>query len=255
MIPVQYISDIHLEFLHIEEIKSKARKIIPICPILILSGDIGNPFYKGYKLFIEEMSNKFEKAFIISGNHEYYGGKSIEETDTQIKSIVNEYKNISYLQNSYEDYKGIRYIGTTLWSNISNSEYSEYKINDVNCIKNMDIDLYNNLHKQSVEFLKETLETLETLEINCILITHHLPSYKLIHKDFMDPKVSMYNQWFASSLDDIMIQYGNNIKGWFYGHTHLPNISNLYGINMYCNPIGYKGENGKHDYNKNVIIE
>jgi hypothetical protein len=250
MLTIQYISDIHLEFLHIEEIKSKARKIIPICPILILAGDIGNPFQKGYKLFIEEMNNKFEKVFIISGNHEYYGGKSMEETEIQIKDIIKDYKNVSYLQNSYEDYNGIRYIGTTLWSNITDPNY---KINDVYSIKEMDIDLYNNLHKQSVEFLTKTLS--QSKEYNCILITHHLPSYKLIDKIFMDQKVSMYNQWFASCLDDIMIQYSSNIKGWFYGHTHLPNITNLYGVDTYCNPVGYKGENSKPDYNKIVVTK
>ena len=250
MIPIQYISDIHLEFLHIEEIKSKARKIVPVCPILILSGDIGNPFHKGYKLFIEEMNNKFEKVFIISGNHEYYGGKSMEETDIQIKDIVKECVNVSYLQNSYEDYKGIRYIGSTLWSNITDPNY---KINDVDYIKKMDIDSYNSIHQQSVEFIIKTLS--QSKEYNCILITHHLPSYKLIDEKFMNQTVSIYNQWFASSLDDILIQYSSIIKGWFYGHTHLPNITNLYGVNTYCNPVGYKGENSKPDYNKNVIIK
>jgi len=85
MNPIQYISDIHLELLHIEEIKSRINKIIPVCPTLILAGDIGNPFHQGYKLFIQEMNNKFEKVFLVSGNHEYYGGKSIEETDTNQK--------------------------------------------------------------------------------------------------------------------------------------------------------------------------
>jgi hypothetical protein len=117
----------------------------------------------------------------------------------------------------------------------------------------MDIDLYNSLNQQSVEFIIKTLS--QSKEYNCILITHHLPSYKLIHNNFMHPKVSMYNQWFASSLDHIMIEYSSNIKGWFYGHTHLSNITNLYGVNTYCNPVGYKGENSKPDYNKNVIIE
>jgi hypothetical protein len=249
MVQVQYISDIHLEFMHIEEIKSKIRKIIPICPILILAGDIGNPFHKGYKLFIHEMSNKFEKVFIISGNHEYYGGKSIEETEIEIKKIVNEYINVSYLQNSYEDYNGIRYIGTTLWSKVIDPDY---KINDINCIKSMDIELYNNLNIESVDFLEKTLKISDS---NCILITHHLPSYELIHKDFMEPKISMYNQWFASSLDEMIIEYNKKIKGWFYGHTHFSSISNLYNVNMYCNPVGYKRENPIIDYNKVVIID
>jgi len=248
MLPVQYISDIHLEFRHIEEIKSIIRKIIPVCPILIFAGDIGNPFYNGYNLFIQEMSNKFEKVFLISGNHEYYGGKSIEETDDQIKNIVKDYINVSYLQNSYEDYKGIRWIGTTLWSNVIESDY---KINDIYSIKNMSIEMYNKLHQSSVEFLTKILDI---DSVKCIIITHHLPSYKLINESFLDPKVSMYNQWFAGSLDDIIIKYNDKIKGWFYGHTHIPLDIMIHNINTYCNPIGYKGENRKIEYNKYTHI-
>lgn len=251
MLQVQYISDIHLEFMHIKKIESITRKIIPVHPILILCGDIDNPFSKGYNFFIQEMSNKFEKVFLISGNHEYYGGKSIEETEIQIKNIVKDYKNVSYLQNSYEDYKGIRWIGTTLWTNVIETEY---KINDIYSIKNMSIETYNNLHKQSVDFLTKILDETEN---NCIIITHHLPSYKLINESFLDSKVSMYNQWFAGSLDDIIIKYNDKIRGWFYGHTHIPLDIIIHKVNTYCNPIGYKGENPKKEYNKytNVYIQ
>ncbi len=246
MISIQYISDIHLEFLHIEKIKSITRKIIPISPILVLAGDIGNPFHSGYELFIKEMALKFEKIFLITGNHEYYGGKSIEETEDKIRSIVYLYKNVSYLQNSYEDYKEFRWLGTTLWSKISDSSYN---INDIYSIKNMTKDTYNSLHQKSIDFLRDSLE--EKNDIKYIIITHHLPSYKLIDEQFLDPKVSMYNQWFASSLDEsIMIKYNDRIKGWFYGHTHIPFKGTLYNINLYCNPVGYKGENKKIEYNK-----
>jgi len=249
MIPIQYISDIHLEFRHIEEIKSIIRKIDPVCPILILAGDIGNPFYQGYRLFLEEMSKKFEKIFLISGNHEYYGGKSIEETEIQIRNISDKYNNISYLQKSYEDYKGIRFIGTTLWSNVNDPTY---KINDTKSIKDMSVEMYNKLHQDSVDFLTKTLE--EMSDIKCSIITHHLPSYKLIDKEFLDPKVSMYNQWFAGSLDDIMISHQDNIIGWFYGHTHRASDTVINNINTYCNPVGYKGENRSINYNKYIIL-
>ena len=99
---IQYISDIHLEFLHIEAVESIIRKIIPIDPIMVLAGDIGNPFSKNnyYEKFIEEMSKKFEKVFLISGNHEYYHN-NIDMVEEKIKTVTSKYNNVTYLQNSY----------------------------------------------------------------------------------------------------------------------------------------------------------
>lgn len=105
---IQYISDIHLEFLHIEAVKSIICKIIPTAPIIVLAGDIGNPFSKNnhYEKFIEEMSKKFEKVFLISGNHEYYHN-NIDMVEEKIKTVTSKYMNVTYLQNSYEDYNNI----------------------------------------------------------------------------------------------------------------------------------------------------
>ena len=44
MIAFQYISDIHLEFIHEKAMKSLLRNIIPKESICILAGDIGNPY-------------------------------------------------------------------------------------------------------------------------------------------------------------------------------------------------------------------
>ena len=246
MIPIQYISDIHLEFLHIEEVKSIVRKIIPVAPTLIIAGDLGNPFASNshYKLFLEEMSRKFEKVFVIAGNHEYYGGKSIEEVEMKIQEIVEDLPNTTYLQNSYEEYMGVRWIGTTLWSQLDNPTKN---INDMYRIKGMDMERYNMLHREAKERLSVMLEE---STIPCIVTTHHMPSYSLIDKNYDDPH---YNMWFASHMDNMIDMYKERIKCWVYGHTHMANQSDLY-VTMLCNPIGYKGENPKRNYNVVKII-
>jgi predicted MPP superfamily phosphohydrolase len=241
---IQYISDIHLEFLHIEEVKSRIRKIIPIAPIIILAGDIGNPFGKNnhYELFIEEMSKKFEKVFLISGNHEYYHN-DINNVEERIKLITSKYSNVSYLQNSYEDYNNIRWIGSTLWSHL---ESPTKFINDVSTIHNMTVDKYNTLHNTAVESIGEMIKG---SELQCIVITHHMPSYQLIDKKYYDDN---YNMWFACHLDYMMEEHQNKILGWFYGHTHTVNNTIINGVVTLCNPIGYKGEN--HNINYNMFI-
>jgi predicted MPP superfamily phosphohydrolase len=247
MIALQYISDIHLEFLHIEEVKSRARKIIPSASIIVLAGDIGNPFGKNnhYELFIEEMSKKFEKVFIISGNHEYYHN-NINNVEEKIKMITSKYNNVTYLQNSYEDYNNVRWIGSTLWSQLDNPTKF---INDVSTIHNMTVDRYNMLHTTAVKSIQENIKF---SELQCIVITHHMPSYQLIDMKYYDEN---YNMWFASHLDNMMKEYQNKILGWFYGHTHTVNNTIINGVMTLCNPVGYKGENYKIDYNMIINLK
>jgi len=88
-------------------------------------------------------------------------------------------------------------------------------------------------------------------KISCVVITHHMPSYKLIDEKYYDDN---YNMWFASHLDNIIIQHKQKIKGWIYGHTHSANRCVLHDVKMYCNPLGYKGENKKPNYNESDVL-
>jgi predicted MPP superfamily phosphohydrolase len=130
---IQYVSDIHLEFY------SKLPKITPVADVLVLAGDIGYPTSKIYVQFLKEMNTLFKKVFLITGNHEYYADKHIEDIDTQIQQIINsnDLKNISFLNCSYEDYEGYRFVGATLWSHIDNPSYT---INDTTQIKDFSVE-------------------------------------------------------------------------------------------------------------------
>jgi len=107
----------------------------------------------------------------------------------------------------------------------------------------MTIEHYNHLYCQSLDFLTNAVENSST----CIIITHHLPSYQLIHSTYLNNPM---NQWFAS----IMLKYNDKVKGWFYGHTHFPLDIVLHGIPTFCNPVGYKQERDKVEYNKMCSI-
>jgi hypothetical protein len=72
------------------------------------------------------MNSKFKKIFIIAGNHEFYNNrKDIENTKLKIKEIcdLDGFENITFLDNSYEDYGGYRFMGSIIWTHISKREY------------------------------------------------------------------------------------------------------------------------------------
>lgn len=236
---IQYISDIHLEFLNLNEVQLLISKIIPKADICILAGDIGNPYSKYYRLFLEYINNSFKKTFLIAGNHEYYKN-SIIETKLYIKAVCESFLNISFLDNSFEDYEGSRFIGTTLWTEITNPNYT---VNDIKYINNFSIYDYNKLFYEAREFLEKSIVP------NSIIITHHLPLNDLTHPKYMSGPISNYNQWFNANLDCFVKNNTSNIKGWFYGHTHTRSIQQLYGVNFYCNPLGYPKENNYKDIN------
>jgi predicted MPP superfamily phosphohydrolase len=237
---LRYFSDLHLEFIKPHKIE-KFIKQIPsgIDEICILAGDIGNPHQPNYDTFMKYISQNFKKTFVIPGNHEYYNKlKTIQETNNYMKDYFQRFKNISYLNNSYEHYEGSCFIGTTLWSKITNPEY---KINDVYNIPNFDYNQYNQLHITSVDFLERAIDDSQ----NCVVITHHVPSSSLIDVKYKTERMLPYNQWFYADMDELIRAKGDKIKCWFYGHTHTPSNVVINGIPFLCNPIGYPGENNK----------
>jgi Icc-related predicted phosphoesterase len=268
-IDIQYISDIHLEFYSFNKIAKIANKIIPKSKILVLAGDIGKPvsrikktqakINKCYEYFLNLLSIKFDKIFLITGNHEYYNnlGVSIEEVNKTIKTICENINksNVIFLNNDYYDYNGYRYIGTTLWTEVD--ENPSKKLNDLSQIPNMTPLLYNELHYNSVDFLDKILaETAKMANpIPCIIISHHLPLFELIDNTTNTTNTIDLLQWYASDLNELIDDYTNIIKLWIYGHTHYKNMQTIKNIIFAANPIGYSTEMTDQKFVKTVCIQ
>ncbi len=243
---LRYLSDLHLEFIKSNKINNFVKNIAKSDPeeILILAGDIGYPFSDNYKVFMDHISKTFVKSFVICGNHEFYNhNKTIQEIITFLDEFFNDYDNISFLNNSFELYNGYTFVGSTLWSNITDPAY---EINDVYKIKDFDYIKYNALNNISKEYLNEQIN----LNDNIIMITHHMPSFSLIDEKYKLNPTNKYNQWFACDMDKFIEENNKKIKCWIYGHTHTPSFNYLYDIPFMCNPIGYPNENSKVDFDK-----
>ena len=236
---IQYISDTHLELLNQNEYEKLLKNISIVGDVCILAGDIGNPFYHNYESFLRFINFRFEKTFLIAGNHEYYKN-SISQTKTQIKNLVRDFQNITFLDNSFEEYNGFRFIGTTQWTEITDPIY---KINRLNYINNFSINDYNKLFYEAKEFLERSITA------NSIIITHHVPIYDLTDAKYRTSFYNKYNQWYNANLDDFIQKNKTNIRAWFYGHTHSRSVQKYYDTTFYCNPLGYRNENHYDDIN------
>jgi predicted phosphohydrolase len=232
--------------MHQNDYKKLCEKIVPKCDILVLAGDIGNPLHHNdkYKSFLHLMSDRFKKVFLITGNHEYYQNDIIK-TNNEVRELCSSRSNLSFLDNTTELYNGHRFVGTTQWTHISEPKYL---INDFTAIKDMSVNRYNNLHKKSRLFLKESIENSTKIDEKIIVITHHLPIHELTHEKYKIGFMAQYNQCFSADLSDIITKQ-NTIQAWFYGHTHTKTERILFKIPFHCNPLGYDGENNEPDIN------
>lgn len=232
----QYMSDIHLEFY--KDAATITSQMQIKSPILILAGDIGNPYQYNYATFLSFCANHYQKIFLIAGNHEYYQkNETMEQTRKQIMNVISLFPNITFLHNSYEEYLGICWIGSTMWTHIINPQYT---INDTTMIPELTVDKVNELHLESKEFIGSTLH--HYFQKPCVVITHHLPLLELTLPKFKQSFYSKYNQWFATDDMTDIIENQSNILAWVYGHTHEGSIQTFYNREFLCNPFGYPHE-------------
>ncbi len=285
---MRYLSDIHLEFYKTAEYTvANIERSLPKdqCEVLVLPGDIGQPFKSNYFEFLKAMDEKFDKVFVLPGNHEYYNTRrSLDQVNAHIEDLcVNQLSNTTFLSNKVEFYKGYYFVGATQWGDLSGTDAQKFKINDTAAIKDMTAKLFTELYEKDKQFLEQSLneiavknaKNLETLNArNVIVLTHHLPSYALTTKEFLAPPFPSYSGWFSGNLDPIIRTHQNMLKFWVYGHTHTASAqklkfnadgkteSSMVSLReeepdtclFLCNPLGYPRENEILDYDASVTL-
>lgn len=237
------ISDLHLERVHdifpiIYQLTSKLNT--SNYNTLLLCGDICSVLHRdtgtvhnNFKKFLSIIKKHYNCVIYISGNHEYDNAlkynKRIEEIDDIIKKYCDSI-NVVFLQRSkYTHKSGLVFIGCTLWSN-----FDEYTAKRTSGYKNffMDYKAIITIHQNDIDFLSKTIEP------NCIVMTHYLPSFNAIHSTY-SPRKHKYGH-LASNLEYLLTP---NINCWFFGHTHEFVHSQINGCRIFCNPLGYPKEN------------
>lgn len=205
---------------------------------LVLAGDICPlaTHRQQFEQLIAYCAETWKQTYMVAGNHEYYGGK-IHETDTIIREIVAPFANVHFLQQDAIDLDdNVTICGCTLWS----ETLEPLLLNDYTQIRKDSDDFityYDTLtwHYDSVAWLEEKLQKIHERGRRAIVITHHLPSFRLIAPQFKNGK---YNAGFASHLENLM----ERAAIWICGHTHVPLQTVIGNCNVFINPRGYPNE-------------
>ena len=213
---IQYCSDLHLEF-PANEKYLKANPIKSDGEILLLAGDI-IPFVEmeNENDFFNSLSDSFEHTYWIPGNHEYYRSDITERTGSFHEKARS---NVSLLNNTAIEHKGVRLLFSTLWSKINPAlEFVIQKsMADFRLIKNngkkITPDDYDQLHENCRTFLVKELNNVTNQKT--IVVTHHLPTFFNYPEKY---RYSELNTAFATELFDLIEP--SNIDYWIFGHSH-----------------------------------
>lgn len=235
---VRVFSDLHLEFG-----LAAAKKCAQICSVkptkyTVLAGDITN-FKKRHEnltFLVSQLKPHTEKIIYVLGNHEYY-----ELGNTHYSKAKDEYKKlcddlgITLLEDESLETDDFIFYGATMWSKADEAGFK--RMNDqfsFSCLQDV-LDIHNE-SKNKLEAFINLYNSVTFVHKPLVVITHHLPSFSLIDKEY--EKYKALNTAFASELDHII---KDPIGHWIYGHTHKPNDSIINGVKMLCNPHGYPG--------------
>ncbi|WP_430814039.1 metallophosphoesterase [Carboxylicivirga sp. RSCT41] len=245
---VQYCSDLHLEF---HENKAFLQKNpIPVKgDVLILAGDIV-PFkvQNEHDDFWDYLSNNFQYVYWVPGNHEYYYSDISEYSSSIYKKLRD---NIILVNNTSVMHNDVRFIFTTLWTDISptNQFIIQYRMSDFRVIRGGDDiftpERYNQLHSESLKFLRSEL-AITAIE-KTVVVSHHVPTYLNYPEKY---KGDTLNEAFVVELKHLI--ENSDIDYWIFGHHHQNRCDFTIGkTQLLSSQLGYVRHNEHFEFCNN----
>lgn len=268
---ISLVSDLHLEFGYQE---------LPGGEVLILAGDIAearsiskhhhstklvqdtpDTFYRCSEFFQWECA-KYQQVFMVMGNHEHYHGR-FDKTYDELKRILP--KNVTLLENEIVEYKGVMFMGATLWTDLNKGDpitaftVKDY-MNDYRAIQNYypAKGLYHKLtpqdtadaHRRTKEYFKFVLS--EHRDKPFVVITHMAPSFMSVNEKYKHE--TTMNGAYASDLSEFILD-NENIRVWVHGHMHDPVDYRIGETRVLANPRGYIGHEDTSAFRPDFFFE
>lgn len=252
------LSDLHLE--HRSPKHPFVRGNDEHADVVILAGDI-HVGVLGLEWARRTFPNK--EIVYVAGNHEFFG----QRWDTLIESMREAAQTfgIHFLENDEATVKGIRFLGTTMWTDFkffgsesqaeamaaaeeSKSDYWAISLNEAD----QRIRAGHTLERHLVAdaWLRERLET-GTPE-STVVVTHHYPCRRSTAPRFRE---DILTATCGAHMDTLFGKMGT----WIHGHTHTSFDYVQHGTRVVCNPRGHltnsdNAENPSFDPSKLITV-
>ena len=251
---INILSDLHLNHQGLAHPDTDA-------DVVVLAGDISRPQQA------IDWAREFNRPVLyVPGNHEFYGA-SIAEGLVELKAL-SAGTNVHVLDCGEAVIGGVRFLGATLWTDLllfgsgrertAALDEARYCLRDFSRIhadpsrsRFMTPEDSAMMHARQVDWLESRIAS--PFDGPTVVITHHAPSRKSIHRRFAD---SPLNLCFVSDLTRLMD--GDRVQLWIHGHTHDSFDYSINGTRVVCNPRGYAvdgiNENAAFDADLTVAV-
>lgn len=238
------LSDLHLSLAPLPVPQNDA-------DVVVLAGDIARP-----KEAIAWARGFAKPVLYVPGNHEFYGG-SIDGTVAELRRL-SAGTNIRVLEDDEVAIGGVRFLGTTLWTDFMLSgegperqaamQAAQRFMRDFAVIRTGEATFTPQdsaaLFARHAAWLAGRLAAPHAGPT--VVITHHAPSTKSIHARFAG---SALNACFVSDAERLID--GRRAALWIHGHTHDGFDYVVNGTRVLCNPRGY----AKNGVNENAWFD
>ncbi|HEV7915489.1 MAG TPA: metallophosphoesterase [Albitalea sp.] len=244
---INILSDLHLGFGGMDRPVNDA-------DLVVLAGDISRPREAA------AWAMRFDKPVLyVLGNHEFYGS-SLGGAADELKALCRGTQ-VRVLDDTELVIDGVRFLGTTLWTNFELygsgemkaaaasearrliRDFSRIRITD-RCDELFSPEMSAALYRYQSEWLASRLDSPHAGPT--VVITHHAPSTGSIHPRFRD---SLLNACFVSEAEHLMDDA--RVQLWIHGHTHDSFDYRVNGTRVVCNPRGY----AKGGVNENALFD
>jgi Icc-related predicted phosphoesterase len=233
----------------------------PHSNICVLAGDIGYPLLERRGKGVDKLPSvnpqflhilktfraQFCNVLFVTGNHEYHQARdfkvSVEQVDAVVQRACDEAKVIFLNCKSWVDVETkVEFLGCTLWSDMSEETWQ--RMEDSKAFRTN--EECQKKHIEHVTWLAKTLAS--PARYPRIVVTHHLPSFKLVHAKYKD---SPLNDGFCSDQEKLL--KGHSICAWLCGHTHERITSAVCSVPIFSNPLGYPGEKRETSFSQDEV--
>lgn len=260
---IRICSDLHLEGFYGRNEETLAIDFLPRddrddTSVLVLAGDISSVPDQLVR-FLDACLYRFSDVIFVPGNHEFYR-HNIDAWEREMEDRLGELASKHLCHGAGLYYStgdvleatigGLRFIFGTMWGDggptLADQAKTGFYLNDFRLIKTGEEQRLFTVTDMKERFKDARFDIEECLKANDmkkVVVTHHLPSRRLVSKRFWPGDGSDgANGGFVGDCDSILAKTEIAPALWIHGHTHDTIDTKLWDTRVVCNPAGYRGE-------------
>jgi hypothetical protein len=204
-------------------------------------------------------------VLFVPGNHEY-DNLDLDEAHARLRSTC-ERLGITWLERETLVLGGVRFIGTTLWTDFDalavqqpdtarliKQRHKAFRAADFYLPKAaatrrgqpLLAEGWRELGLESQAWLRQALA--QPFDGPTVVVTHFAPSLRSA-----DPRYGLVpgTAGFCNSLDDLLPL----ADLWVHGHLHCPNDYTVEGCRVVANPLGYARKGEQDDFRPHLVLD